>query len=409
MSLPNTPSSNSSARGITSSIKVGVRVRPFNDRERSSANCVSLTPDSLSVICPDLSGSKNQDVSRTFQFDHLFPESSCQHDIYDSIGQPILEKFIEGHSCAVLAYGQTGSGKTFTMQGCKDSPGLIPNLLTDLYTSHVNQLSKSSTFEITASYLEIYMENVRDLLSNDTDYSQLLKIVDLGPPHGIQVSNLSKHPIKSMKDVQKLLSIGESRRMTGSTKMNDVSSRSHAVFCLYLKQQLKNDKEGFSTRFSKLFLVDLAGSERVGDAGTSGIGLKEGTNINKSLSALASVVTSIVKNQPHVPYRDSKLTRLLQDAFSFGVTSMLCNISPSSMCFDETLSTLRFADRAQKIKLHSVVRRDPAAQKIAELKEEIEELKGYVTRIESSFCLPFRKPVDRPSGLAERQRSCVIL
>uniref|UniRef100_A0A673BBG1 Kinesin motor domain-containing protein n=1 Tax=Sphaeramia orbicularis TaxID=375764 RepID=A0A673BBG1_9TELE len=288
-----------------------------------------------------------------------------------------------GYNACIFAYGQTGSGKSYTMMGSSDQPGLIPRLCSSLFsrTEQEEEEGEGESFTVEVSYMEIY---------NERGPRPTLRVREhtvLGP----YVDGLSRLAVASYKDIESLMSEGNKSRTVAATNMNEESSRSHAVFNIILTHTLKDLHTGTSgEKVSKLSLVDLAGSERATKTGAAGERLKEGSNINKSLSTLGLVISALAdqgagKNRnKFVPYRDSVLTWLLKDSLGGNSrTAMVATISPSADNYDETLSTLRYADRAKNIVNHAVVNEDPNARIIRELREEVEKLKEQLTEAES--------------------------
>uniref|UniRef100_A0A8C3KFF5 Kinesin family member 13A n=1 Tax=Calidris pygmaea TaxID=425635 RepID=A0A8C3KFF5_9CHAR len=332
-----------------------------------------------------------------FAFDHCFwsmDESNTtkyagQEVVFKCLGEGILEKAFQGYNACIFAYGQTGSGKSFSMMGNAEQLGLIPRLCCALFQRISVEENESHTFKVEVSYMEIYNEKVRDLL-DPKGSRQSLKVREhkvLGP----YVDGLSQLAVTNFEDIESLMSEGNKSRTVAATNMNEESSRSHAVFNIIVTQTLYDLHSGNSgEKVSKVSLVDLAGSERVSKTGAAGERLKEGSNINKSLSTLGLVISSLAdqaagkgKNK-FVPYRDSVLTWLLKDNLGGNSqTAMIATISPAADNYEETLSTLRYADRAKRIVNHAVVNEDPNARVIRELREEVEKLKEQLSQAEA--------------------------
>lgn len=370
----------------TNSVLVVVRVRPLNQRETESASgeCVKVISSQALTITPSPDESERQ-----FAFDACFTNEASQRDVYERSGRMVLGKVLDGFNGCVFAYGQTGSGKTFTMQGSPEAPGVIPQLCTELF-ERIAALSGKKHVAVHASMCEIYNERLNDLLTRGTGddaASRDLKIREEegAGGRGIYVDGLSEICVDSSEAVLGLLADGNGRRAIGRTNMNEHSSRSHSVVTLRVESWDEGDDEKLTATSSKLHLIDLAGSERQKGTGATGERLKEGANINVSLSALGNVISALTeKKRGHVPYRDSKLTRLLQDSLGGNsVTVMLCNASPAKINADETLSALRFAERAKKIENVATVNRDPKAARAAALYEENKTLKEKVARLEA--------------------------
>ncbi|KAB0354785.1 hypothetical protein FD755_022244, partial [Muntiacus reevesi] len=318
---------------------------------------------------------------------HIPP--TCQEVVFKCLGEGILEKAFQGYNACIFAYGQTGSGKSFSMMGNAEQRGLIPRLCCALFQRISLEQNESQTFKVEVSYMEIYNEKVRDLL-DPKGSRQSLKVREhkvLGP----YVDGLSQLAVTSFEDIESLMSEGNKSRTVAATNMNEESSRSHAVFNIVITQTLYDLQSGNSgEKVSKVSLVDLAGSERVSKTGAAGERLKEGSNINKSLTTLGLVISSLAdqaagkgKNK-FVPYRDSVLTWLLKDNLGGNSqTSMIATISPAADNYEETLSTLRYADRAKRIVNHAVVNEDPNAKVIRELREEVEKLREQLSQAEA--------------------------
>ncbi|CAO4375116.1 unnamed protein product [Caenorhabditis nigoni] len=356
---------------MAESVRVAVRCRPFNQREKdlNTQLCVGITPNmgQVNLIAPD-------GVSKDFTFDGSYFMDSTGEQIYNDIVFPLVENVIEGYNGTVFAYGQTGSGKTFSMQGVESIPaqrGVIPRAFDHIFTATAT--TENVKFLVHCSYLEIYNEEVRDLLGADN--KQKLEIKEQ-PDRGVYVAGLSMHVCHDVPACKELMTRGFNNRHVGATLMNKDSSRSHSIFTVYVEGMTETG----SIRMGKLNLVDLAGSERQSKTGATGDRLKEATKINLSLSALGNVISALVDGKSkHIPYRDSKLTRLLQDSLGGNTkTIMIACVSPSSDNYDETLSTLRYANRAKNIKNKPTINEDPKDALLREYQEEIARLKAMV-------------------------------
>uniref|UniRef100_A0A8B9LKS8 Kinesin family member 13Ba n=1 Tax=Astyanax mexicanus TaxID=7994 RepID=A0A8B9LKS8_ASTMX len=333
----------------------------------------------------------------TFAYDYCFwsmdesekDKFAGQDVVFQCLGESLLHNAFQGYNACIFAYGQTGSGKSYTMMGSVDQPGLIPRLCSSLFERTVQQQREEESFTVEVSYMEIYNEKVRDLL--DPKGSRAALRVREHKVLGPYVDGLSRLAVASYKDIESLMSEGNKSRTVAATNMNEESSRSHAVFNIILTHTLKDMQSGTSgEKVSKLSLVDLAGSERAAKTGAAGERLKEGSNINKSLTTLGLVISALAdqgagKNKSKfVPYRDSVLTWLLKDSLGGNSrTAMVATVSPAADNYDETLSTLRYADRAKSIVNHAVVNEDPNARIIRELREEVEKLRDQLTQAES--------------------------
>ena len=280
-----------------------------------------------------------------------------------------------GYNGTVFAYGQTGCGKSYTMVGVDDTneqPGVIPRSFDDIF-DHIS-VTEGTKFLVQASYLEIYNEEVRDLLGKDVKRKLDLKE---HPDRGVYVSGLSMHKVHNRQELEKVMAMGSKNRSMGATLMNVDSSRSHCIFTIDIEMFSVDEDGEEKLRAGKMNLVDLAGSERQSKTGATGDRLKEATKINLSLSALGNVISALVDGKAkHIPYRDSKLTRLLQSSLGGNTkTLMVACISPADNNYDETLSTLRYANRAKNIKNKPRINEDPKDALLREYQEEIKKLK----------------------------------
>lgn len=381
-------------------IKVVVRVRPFNGRELDRrAKCVVQMKDGQTILLPPpeaedrLRGSKTGKVSdgqKVFAFDKSYwsfdrsdPHFAGQDNLFEDLGSPLLDNAFQGYNNCIFAYGQTGSGKSYSMMGYGEEAGVIPRICHDMF-ERISEMQKDKhlTYTVEVSYLEIYNERVRDLLNPTTKGN--LKVRE-HPSTGPYVEDLAKLVVRSFQEIQHLMDEGNKARTVAATSMNETSSRSHAVFTLTVTQKRHDVETGMDTeKVAKISLVDLAGSERATSTGATGARLKEGAEINRSLSTLGRVIAALAdlstgkkKNMSMVPYRDSVLTWLLKDSLGGNsMTAMIAAISPADINFEETLSTLRYANSAKRIKNHAVVNEDPNARMIRELKEELAQLRS---------------------------------
>ncbi|XP_072101238.1 kinesin-like protein KIF1B isoform X4 [Mobula birostris] len=373
------------------SVKVAVRVRPFNSREisKESKCIIQMQGSSTSIVNP-----KNPKESpKTFSFDHSYwshtsaedPSFASQSQVYNDIGKEMLQHSFEGYNVCIFAYGQTGAGKSYTMMGKqdKDHQGIIPQLCEELFEK-INDNSKSDmSYSVEVSYMEIYCERVRDLLNPKTKGNLRVREHPLLGPY---VEDLSKLAVTSYTDIADLMDAGNKARTVAATNMNETSSRSHAVFTIVFTQKRHDVETDLCTeKVSKISLVDLAGSERADSTGAKGTRLKEGANINKSLTTLGKVISALAevnkkkKKSDFIPYRDSVLTWLLRENLGGNSrTAMVAALSPADINYDETLSTLRYADRAKQIKCNAVINEDPNAKLIRELKDEVTRLKDLL-------------------------------
>ncbi|XP_020799024.1 kinesin-like protein KIF13A isoform X5 [Drosophila serrata] len=376
-------------------IKVAVRVRPFNRREiELGTKCiVDMEKQQTILQNPPPLEKIERKQPKTFAFDHCFyslnPEDdnfASQETVFDCVGRDILDNAFQGYNACIFAYGQTGSGKSYTMMGSQESKGIIPRLCDKLFSAIANKSTPELMYKVEVSYMEIYNEKVHDLLDPKPN-KQSLKVREhnvMGP----YVDGLSQLAVTSYQDIDNLMTEGNKSRTVAATNMNAESSRSHAVFSVVLTQILTDQATGVSgEKVSRMSLVDLAGSERAVKTGAVGDRLKEGSNINKSLTTLGLVISKLADqtngkrggNDKFVPYRDSVLTWLLKDNLGGNSrTVMVATISPSADNYEETLSTLRYADRAKRIVNHAVVNEDPNARIIRELRHEVETLRSML-------------------------------
>ncbi|XP_063799923.1 kinesin-like protein KIF1B isoform X17 [Pseudophryne corroboree] len=370
------------------SVKVAVRVRPFNSREigKDSKCIIQMQGNSTSILNP-----KNpKEPAKTFSFDYSYwshtspddPSFASQNRVYNDIGKEMLEHAFEGYNVCIFAYGQTGAGKSYTMMGKQEETqaGIIPQLCEDLFEKINYNHNEDVSFSVEVSYMEIYCERVRDLLNPKNKGNLRVREHPLLGPY---VEDLSKLAVTSYTDIADLMDAGNKARTVAATNMNETSSRSHAVFTIVFTQRRLDVETNLSTeKVSKISLVDLAGSERADSTGAKGTRLKEGANINKSLTTLGKVISALAevskkkKKTDFIPYRDSVLTWLLRENLGGNSrTAMVAALSPADINYDETLSTLRYADRAKQIKCNAIINEDPNAKLVRELKDEVTRLK----------------------------------
>ncbi|KAK5158631.1 hypothetical protein LTR04_005175 [Oleoguttula sp. CCFEE 6159] len=414
-------------------VKVVVRVRKFIKREidRGAQCLIKMDPitQQTTLLVPNdtdpaniRSQSRKVYEEKPFTFDKSFwshdeadPHFSHQEDVYNSFGEEFLDHNFDGYHTCIFAYGQTGSGKSYTMMGTPEQPGLIPRTCEGLFQRIEAEHSANITYNVHVSYFEVYNEHVRDLLVPRTTPPQYLKIRE-SKADGVYVQNLTDEAVKSYDDVARLMKTGDHNRTTASTKMNDTSSRSHAVFTIMLKQ-IQHDMTTDETieRCARMRLVDLAGSERAKTTEATGQRLREGGNINQSLSTLGRVIGALSdprrqrprhpndrkKRADVVPYRDSVLTWLLKDSLGGNSkTAMVACIAPSD--YDETLSTLRYADQAKRIRTRATVNQDAvsAAERDAKIAEMAETIRALQMSVNAAATRK-RDEVDRQSDQLE--------
>ena len=387
------------------SIRVGVRVRPFNAREKDrESECIISMPGGNQTKIKDELGNE-----KTFTFDHSFwshdgfrtlengyleqedPKYADQKVVFDAVGKQILDNAWQGYHCCLFAYGQTGSGKSYSMVGYGANKGIVPISCDEIFNRIAQNTEADKSYEVQVSMLEIYNEKVQDLLIKpDKRPNQGLKIRE-SKVLGIFVEGLTKYPVTSYAEISKKMDEGYENRTIGSTLMNATSSRAHTIVTIEFKQctMIAGRK---SEKLSMINLVDLAGSERAGSTGATGDRLKEGCNINKSLLVLGNVINALAdkalgKGKNILPpYRDSALTRILQNALGGNSkTVMICALSPASINYEETLSTLRYADRAKKIQNKAVVNESEHDKMVRLLKEENVNLKKMIEDLQKKL------------------------
>ena len=376
-----------------SSIHVICRLRPENsiEKESGSSPCVSFNDTKISIKISD-----RCEDSHEFTFDRVFSSESRQIEVFEHSAKPVVEGVLDGYNGTIFAYGQTGSGKTYTMEGVISDPGLkgiIPRMMDALFESLV-KASESTEFILRVSFLEIYLERIHDLL--DTTKTNLQVKED--KLRGIYVQNSSQLYVSSPSEMMEVMLAGSANRSIAATRMNERSSRSHSIFCVNVEQ-----KDSFGNKKTgRLYFIDLAGSESVGKTNVSGQQLKEAQMINKSLSALGNVINALTeKGSNFVPYRDSKLTRILQESIGGNSqTSLIITCSMSSYNDKETLGTLRFGQRAKKIQNKPVVNQEKSSkelQKVIEnLQIEIKKQREIISKFNfySSNCENYSKIED---------------
>nr|XP_006820456.1 PREDICTED: kinesin-like protein KIF1A-like [Saccoglossus kowalevskii] len=380
-----------------SSVKVAVRVRPFNAREYANKSLciISMEGNRTTIINPKTQENKsfNFDYSHWSHTSPADPKYASQIQVYNDIGEEMLAHAFEGYNICIFAYGQTGSGKSYTMMGKNeiDQGGIIPQLCEELFRKMEDNMIEDMSYSVEVSYMEIYCERVRDLLNPKNQKNLRVREHPLLGPY---VEDLSKLAVTSYNDIQDLMDEGNKARTVAATNMNETSSRSHAVFTIVFTQRRYDRETDLSTeKVSKISLVDLAGSERADSTGAKGMRLKEGANINKSLTTLGKVISALAeissldkigkgssskrkRKTDFIPFRDSVLTWLLRENLGGNSkTAMIAALSPADINYDETLGTLRYADRAKQIVCKAIVNEDPNARIIRELKEEVARLK----------------------------------
>ncbi|KAK9884297.1 hypothetical protein WA026_005249 [Henosepilachna vigintioctopunctata] len=367
---------------MAENVKVIVRCRPMNTKERelNCECCVKCRNCMVEIWDPN----EGPSFPKQFTFDSTYGDTSTTENIYNDICYPLVESVLEGYNATIFVYGQTGCGKSHTMEGNRHKDSSDKGVISRAFEHIFEAISVTTGVKYLAiiSYLEIYNEQIRDLLLTTEKISSnnVLSLKET-PNEGLTVPGLTSYSVHDAIECEKFLSVGSKNRMIGATLMNQNSSRSHSIFTISIEQiSLQNNNE--SIRKGKLNLVDLAGSERQGKTGATGERLKEATKINLSLSALGNVISALVDGKAkHIPYRDSKLTRLLQDSLGGNTkTLMIACIGPASKDYMETLSTLRYANRAKNIYNKPKVNEDPKDTILRQYQDEIERLKNLLSQ-----------------------------
>lgn len=386
-------------------VQVVVRCRPMNEKEllHGHENVIEVYPTRgvVEIFNPKEDDRNN---GKMFTYDAVYDQTSSQQDVYDESVYPLVNSVLEGFNGTIFAYGQTGTGKTYTMEGNKhqgyDSRGIIPRSFEQIFT-HISR-TDNMQYLVRASYLEIYQEEIRDLLdTNPKKRYELRENTDTG----VYVKDLQSFVCKSVNEIEHVMSIGNQNRTIGATNMNEHSSRSHAIFIVTIEMSDTSTELKNQVRVGKLNLVDLAGSERQSKTGSTGTRLKEASKINLSLSALGNVISALVDGRgQHIPYRDSKLTRLLQDSLGGNSkTLMVANIGPASYNYEESLTTLRYANRAKNIKNKPRINEDPKDALLRQYQEEIIRLKQLLLMSVGTGDSGIKKKKKKKEGLETNQ------
>jgi kinesin family protein 5 len=363
----------------SNTIKVVARFRPQNKIELSagSEQIVEFTGEDTCTV-------SSNEASGAFTFDRVFATDARQQDVFDYSIRNTVDDVLAGYNGTVFAYGQTGSGKTYTMMGADigdpEAKGIIPRIVEQIF-DRIMKSDSSIEFMVKVGYMEIYMEKIRDLLVPHNDNLPIHE----DKQRGVYVKGLHEFYVGSIDEVYMMLDKGGQARAVAATNMNQESSRSHAIFVIEVTQK----NESGSARSGRLFLVDLAGSEKVGKTGASGQTLEEAKKINKSLSSLGNVINALTDaKSTHIPYRDSKLTRILQESLGGNSrTTLIVNCSPSSYNDAETISTLRFGERAKTIKQKAKINEElsPAQLKamLKKAQSQVDTFESYIKSLES--------------------------
>ena len=390
-----------------SNMLVVVRKRPMNNKEKEiNSNSVVQISNGEKVTLLDLDSVINQGNSKNtmpkhqhFFFDYSFDEESSQEEVYSKTTKFLLEDLIQGFNATVLAHGATGCGKTYTMVGTPDNQGIMVRSLSDLFSLKDKKESEGIEIKISMSYVEVYNETILDLMIDKSQSVPLDLYEDSSK--SIIINGVTIKIVNNANEVFELLTMGNKNRTEDSTDYNQVSSRSHAILSIFVESRPKNNISGQKSVIGKFLLVDLAGSEKASYNKASGIKTLEGANINKSLLALSNCISALVDKKPFIPWRNSKLTRILQD--SLGGNSrivLIANISPSVMSYDENLYTLKYANRAKNIKkeVHQNIINDE--KKIKKYEEVIKSLQDEIEDAKSRL-----REKQSPSGFFSTQKN----
>ncbi|GBP82593.1 Kinesin-like protein KIF18A [Eumeta japonica] len=391
------PSRCGSTLNMAANIKVVVRVRPPNEKELSlnSRTVIDVVDENMLVFDPkeierpffyqgiqqpNRSFLKRANKELKFVFDHVCDQTASNRDVFETAIKDMILSLMEGYNCSVFVYGATGAGKTFTMIGSTENPGITYLTMENLFYT-IASFEKDRDFDIAVSYIEVYNENVYDLLKPSKVPLQLRE----DSKYGVMVAGLTLHNIKTARELLNMLENGNKNRTQHPTDANAESSRSHAVFQVYLKMRYKTSNQ---SRGVKLSMIDLAGSERAAATGCVGERFKEGANINRSLLSLGNCINKLADGSKYIPYRDSKLTRLLKDSLGGNCkTVMIANISPSSLTYEDTYNTLKYAARANKIQLSVKKNIVDGDTRISQYVKMIDELKTKVRELEAKQTL----------------------
>ncbi|KAJ3009776.1 kinesin motor protein cin8 [Thoreauomyces humboldtii] len=335
-------------------ISVVVRVRPRNQKEIRENSSISITTNGTRGKELHVKSTLTDASTKTYSFDKVFGPEADQDLIFGDVLAPMLKEVLMGYNCTIFAYGQTGTGKTYTMEGDLSTvkgqhAGLIPRTLYSLFDCL--ESNDAGEYSVRVSFTELYNEELKDLLSSEDDFRKLRIFDDYNKKGSIVIQNLEETLVKSAADVIAVLQRGSNKRQIAATKMNEVSSRSHSIFCItvHIKETTPEGEE--LLKVGKLNLVDLAGSENIGRSGAENRRAKEAGMINQSLLTLGRVINALVDRGAHIPYRESKLTRILQDSLGGSTkTCIIAAVSPAKCNIEETLSTLDYAHRAKNIR-----------------------------------------------------------
>uniref|UniRef100_A0A453FFE6 Kinesin motor domain-containing protein n=1 Tax=Aegilops tauschii subsp. strangulata TaxID=200361 RepID=A0A453FFE6_AEGTS len=389
---------------LKGNIRVYCRVRPFLPGQDGKSTAVDYIGENGEILISNPS-KQGKDGYRMFKFNKIFNTHVSQAEVFSDI-QPLIRSVLDGFNVCIFAYGQTGSGKTYTMSGpgkSKEDWGVNYRALNDLFDISLKRRNTFS-YEVEVQMVEIYNEQVRDLLSNDIAQKRL-GIWSTSQPNGLVVPDASLIPVKSTSDVLDLMEIGQANRAVGSTALNERSSRSHSILTVHVRGL---DVKNGSTSRGCLHLIDLAGSERVERSEATGDRLKEAQHINKSLSALGDVIFALAQKNAHVPYRNSKLTQVLQSSLGGQAkTLMFVQINPDVESCSETISTLKFAERVSGVEL-GAARSNKEGKDIKDLLEQVASLKDTISRKDMEIEQLQVNKVKSPSSLTDKSGSSLL-
>lgn len=396
-------------------IRVAIRVRPFNrhEMEQNQRNIIQVLDSQNLVFDPEDDPKeffyhgikqKHRDLTKrqrkkmNMQYDDIFDKESTNVEIFETCTMPLIDSLMEGYNCSVFVYGATGAGKTYTMLGSTDTPGITYLTMKQLF-QRLGELECERKFEIGISYLEVYNEQVMNLLNK----SGPLNLREDGG--GVVVSGLQLQHIHTADELLDLLAQGNRNRTQHPTDANAESSRSHAIFQVHIRM---TDLKTSQKKIVKLTMIDLAGSERAASTQCKGLRFKEGANINKSLLALGNCINKLAEGSKYVPYRDSKLTRILKDSLGGNCrTLMIANVSPSSITYDDTFNSLKYASRAKKIKtslkqnlIPNNMPKEYLLQKANEATAENQLLKDKIKQLEARIAeFESQKRLSKPNNI----------
>ena len=384
-------------------VKVAIRLRPFSKKEIKDGYKKIIRIDQPNASCY-ITNPQNEDVQ--FTYDFAFPENATQEEIYETTSAQIVDGVLQGYNGTIFAYGQTGTGKTYTMDGEseKGSPnrGIVPRAFEHIF-DYMTANADSHKFSITVTYVELYNEQIRDLLAKN-DPQQPLTIHE-DPNKGFYIKGVTSRTVTSFEEIVAVQQEGKVHRVTRATNMNESSSRSHSILTLNI-ETLTMIEGGSHVRSARLNLVDLAGSERLAKTQTEGQGVKEGISINFALMVLGNCISALTTaGHTHIPYRDSALTKLLRDSLGGNAkTLMIATIGPASYNFSESMSTLRYAERAKKIENKPKVNMDPKDALLMQYQEELQRLQAQVKGSGTVNKAPTEEEIKAMEDKLEKQR-----